>query len=205
MTTGEQRGRGGILPPNVTYLQLHLNLNLLCHLGQSHHCPCRNHCCCDCHGNCNSKCCRRHRRLRTQCCTCGRQCLAPVRCRGTASSRGGCSGSQPARQTLPRGRWSMGTSRCHVPRILACHCSRSFRCLHCSQSHRSCHWSCSLSSSRPMGMPRPEGSEATSLQSLLLSSASLSWSSYLSAPSPLPGTTMTNSPSSSSASQPSSM
>jgi hypothetical protein len=51
----------------------------------------------------------------------------------------------------------------------------------------------------PMQILPPEGGGAAKLQSLLLSSASLSWLSYSSAPSPLPGTTTTNSLLSSSA------
>jgi hypothetical protein len=126
MTMGERRGRGRIPPSNVPSLHLHLNLNLLCHQGQSHRCSRRYHHRRGLHGNRDRKCRRRH--LQTRCCTRGPRCLAPARCRGMASSRGGRSGSQPARRTPPQGRWSMGTSRCHVPRILARH--RSWSCHH---------------------------------------------------------------------------
>jgi hypothetical protein len=57
----------------------------------------------------------------------------------------------------------------------------------------------SLLSWRPMQIPLPEGGGAAGLRLLLPSSASSLWSSYLSAPSPLLGTTTMNSPLSSSA------
>jgi hypothetical protein len=123
MTMGEQQGRGGIPPSNVASLNLHLNLNLLSHQGQSRRSPCHNHRRHGCHGNRDRECRRSH--LQTQHLTWGPHCLAPVRYIGRASSRDGRSGSQLARPTPPRGRQSMGTSHNCVPRIFTCHCSWS--------------------------------------------------------------------------------